>query len=357
MTTALAAGLLPAAKDWELELRERLPGSVSMLCLNTSAPVEIAKARFRLFVGGAEPGAPDPGERPALRDLELAFRALVKQRFQEVYGNSWLEELHAKMSADAVSDALATMKQRKAYSTSDFLHFTQLKDVRELISSEWQSLFHAAFCISKKKFNSLADVVVKARTEHAHHRPERLFSRVETQRAEVAAHDLLNALLSREKLVREASRAYFPYIRAARFLYLDQVKGIPHGQDGKTLREIMERLFATFEVGIENAVEIETFERLLEAAGFQLEIGTEASHFDTGRNWQRLLYSAAVRVNELPEDERAQFAHSNYFVMTRDRRFIVSPAALSGLDTIYARFREYALVGPGPSVYEGPRRR
>ncbi len=349
MTTTFDAVLLPVAKEWEIELEARGPNQGCQNRLNLLKVDQPAKERFRLFASTARTVSMAASINDLrLKDVELAFRELVREKYRVKHGRDWLEKLQSDMDPQAVEAANATMKQRRAYSPQDFLHFTQLRDVRELISDRWNDMFHSAFKINRREFNRLSDTILKGRTEQAHHRPEHLFSSVEKERVHVAAHDLLESLIAGERLVRESTRAYFPYIRATQFLYKDQ--GRP-GADGRLLLKILETLFSSIEVAIENAIEKDTFAELVEAARFTLIIGTEYAQFETGPAWANMLFSAALSIEEPNLAQELRPVRSNFFVITRDRRFVARPAALNKLDAIFTRLRSYAEHGQGPRIY------
>jgi len=349
MTTTFDAVLLPVAKEWEMELEARGLSQGRQNRLNLLKVNQPARERFRLFALATRTTSMAASINDLrLKDVELAFRELVREKYREKHGRDWLEKLQSDMDTRAIEAANATMKQRRAYSPQDFLHFTQLRDVRGLISERWQDMFHSAFKIDRREFNRLSDTVLKGRTEQAHHRPEHLFSSVEKERVHVAAHDLLESLIAGERLVRESARAYFPYIRATQFLYKNRDRP---GDDEGLLLKIMETLFSSIEVAIENAIEKDTFAELVEAARFTLIIGTEYPQFETGPAWANMLFSAVLSIEEPNLAQELRPVRSNFFVITRDRRFVASPAALNKLDAIFTRLRSYAEHGQGPRIY------
>jgi hypothetical protein len=97
------------------------------------------------------------------------------------------------MDVDAYRAAIDTMKQRRQLQATELLHYTNLKDLASIITRDWD-LFRHGFDGQKKDFARLIAIVLKGRTEEAHHRPEHLWPEIEKQRVRVACHDLLTRL-------------------------------------------------------------------------------------------------------------------------------------------------------------------
>jgi hypothetical protein len=272
-----------------------------------------------------------------IRDLEISLRAIVQRRFREMYGNAWRQELIKVMREEVYTQAEKTMSQRRAYSPDDFLHFTQLNDVYDVINQNWP-MFKEVFSLLKAEFNRCMQQVVKGRTDQAHNRPPHLFTPIERKRAEVAAYDVLSAIKDGERLLLEARRPYLPYIRATRFLFEER---------GKELNNLLRAMFKDFDVAIENTIHSNRFSDIVSRAGFVLIIGHYADDFRIGNNLLNVLYGAC---RHAPAE--GPLGTASTILITRDRKFIATPKAAEELERSLSELRAFAAEGAGAKIWD-----
>ena len=278
-----------------------------------------------------------------VRELELSLRAVVKEKYQVEYRNTWLDELRRVIGDDPFAAADATMRQRRAYSTDDFLHFTQLRDLYTAISQNW-NLFQDVFSTKRTHFNSKMNEVLRGRTEEAHNRPAHLFNPIQRKRAEVAAHDVLESLQYHASPGSAARHIYFPYIRATQYLLTEEVK---------ELAEVAERLFPEVEPRVEAILSVDGFANLVAKAGFVITIGRVAEDFHRGKNFANLMFQASWGLAALPED--ASVEASSMVLVTRDRRVVATPPAFELLEKQLRNLQVFAASGAPPRLFGDPK--
>jgi hypothetical protein len=122
--------------------------------------------------------------------VENVLRQLIQMQYQERFSENWLKELEQTMGVEVYNAAIETMKQRKQVDVAELLHYTNLSDLNLIIVKSWE-LFLPVFKGQKKDFHRNMAIILKGRTEEAHHRPEHLWPEIEKQRVRVACHDIL----------------------------------------------------------------------------------------------------------------------------------------------------------------------
>lgn len=135
------------------------------------------------------PGAP----HDEVGKVEIALRRIVSHETRIRFKEGWLAFIRKAVGDVPYEDARRRMADRGISDEDEVLHFLFLKDIRDLISSEW-SLFQSHFSLPKKKWNELMDVVVKGRTDSAHFRPPHLWPPTEQLRLRLACHDLISGI-------------------------------------------------------------------------------------------------------------------------------------------------------------------
>ena len=125
--------------------------------------------------------------------VENNLRKVIKTRYQKVFKGKWIEQIKLTIGEKAFLDAEQIMQNRGVTSYEEILNYTQLKDIHQLINSEWDTI-HDYFSCSKKEYNKLMAGILQSRTEDAHNRPEHLWPPIERDRAKVLCHDLLKQI-------------------------------------------------------------------------------------------------------------------------------------------------------------------
>ncbi len=128
-----------------------------------------------------------------VRDVELELRKVARRAYECQYPTRWLDEVRGCLDGKARLAVESTMRKRGVEDPSQFLHYTQLSDLRDLISKGF-GFCSSWFRIRKWEFNALMDLIIKGRTELAHNRPAHLWPEIERRRVEVACYDLLKAI-------------------------------------------------------------------------------------------------------------------------------------------------------------------
>jgi hypothetical protein len=127
-----------------------------------------------------------------IREVEQTLRTIIVDEARERCGDRWLAVVE-RLLGDALARARETMAQRRVEDLSQVIHFTQLADICDLISTNF-SLYESRLGIRRKEFNKRIAGIIKGRTEEAHNRPEHLWPEIEQQRVRVACHDLLESI-------------------------------------------------------------------------------------------------------------------------------------------------------------------
>lgn len=124
--------------------------------------------------------------------VERALRKLVVAVAKSSSGEEWQGKVRKWLGAAAV-EAENVMKQRGVEDAAQLIHFTQLKDLVEIVRANYAD-FEPLLGLRRREFNRLTALIVKGRTETAHNRPEHLWPAKERKRTEVACADLLDAM-------------------------------------------------------------------------------------------------------------------------------------------------------------------
>lgn len=132
-------------------------------------------------------------------ELEARLRRLIEGRYEEHYGEQWIERLDPQQRQIW---AQARAKDERAFARYDrpapsLLDYSYLNDLLALINTEW-SLFHDTFGrgrTNKRQLQGKIEAIIKVRNPLAHNRavPEN-----ELKRAEVYCADLLTQIQQAE---------------------------------------------------------------------------------------------------------------------------------------------------------------
>lgn len=131
----------------------------------------------------------------SIRLAELEMRRIIKTILNGQVSEPWLNVIRESIGEDSFTDAMRRMKDRRDMNTENLLHYLYLSDLVKIINANW-SIFRISINCKRQEFNGYMKIILKGRTEEAHHKPEHLWPEIEKQRVRVACHDFLARLAS-----------------------------------------------------------------------------------------------------------------------------------------------------------------